>query len=400
MVGLLLVVGVSWLVFGGGDTTNDPILESRGAGGAELETPEAPPEPEAPTPFPPTPTPDVRTFTMAFTGDVLSHGAVIRQAEAYAGGNASRSHDYEPMFAPVAGLLSGVDLAICHLETPVSTDNVGLSGYPIFNAPRDLPAALISAGYDGCSTASNHSYDKGPAGVVSTLDQLDAAGLQHAGMSRSQDEQNAARLYQVGDVTIGHLSFTYGLNGFVLPDDQPWLVNVTEVDQVLAQAAATRAAGADYVVLSIQWGQEYVIDPTPVQLEQAAAFTASPDIDLVVGAHAHIIQPIDTVNGKTVIYGLGNFLSNQSAECCPEASQNGVIVYVEVTGSTSTGFAVSKVSFTPTRVDRTNYTVVPLPQALADQNLDPGTREIYQRALDGTTEVMNRLGADVSLAEG
>lgn len=399
LVALAVLVGLVWVVSSNGGTTYEESLEGVGTESQPLPTSTPVVAPTAtPTPLP-TPTPTPSTVTMSFSGDVLSHGSVIRQSEANGLNHPTRTHDYVPMFAPIAERIAAADLAICHLETPVSSDNVALSGYPIFNAPRDLPASLADVGFDGCSTASNHSIDRWPEGIVSTLNQMDAAGLGHAGMSRSAEEQNTPTLYEVNGITIGHLSFTYGLNGFVLPADQPYLVNVTTVDAVLAQAAQARQAGADVVVLSIQWGNEYAIDPTPVQLEQAAAFTASPDIDMIIGAHAHIIQPIDTVNGKLVVYGLGNFLSNQSAECCPEVSQNGIIVEVDVTGSDSAGYAVSEVRVIPTRVDRSNYTIVALPDALADPNLSPGVRDIYTAAVANTTEQITRLGTD-AIVEG
>ncbi len=334
------------------------------------------------------------TTTLAFSGEVLSHDAVIAQAAAY--GNGELSHDYRPMFAEVKPLLEAADLAVCHLETPVSSDNVGLAGYPLFNAPRDLPVGLIAAGYDACSTASNHSMDKGPAGVRSTLRMMDAAGLPQTGMAGSQRERDRPSLYRLGELTVGHLSYTYGLNGFRLPADQPYLVNVTTVDRVLADAEAAKAAGADIVVLSIQWGNQYQVDPSATQVAQARRFLRSEAIDVIVGAHVHVVQPLDVFNGKYVFYGIGNFLSNQSASCCPPASQNGIIAFVDVLGSEDTGWIVDGVSFVPTRVDRSDYTIVPLPQAL-EGDLPAATRALYRSVIADTTEVLHRRGTDIEI---
>jgi poly-gamma-glutamate synthesis protein (capsule biosynthesis protein) len=356
------------------------------------------PEPTpAATPTPaPTPTPEPPPIkTLAFSGEVLSHGPVINQAAAY--GSRRWPYDYRPMFAEVKPLFESADLAVCHLETPISRDNTALTGYPIFNAPRELAEGLAASGYDTCSTASNHSMDRGPDGVVATVDRLEEAGLGWAGMARSQAEDDAPVLYEVGELTVGHLSYTYGLNGFVLPADEPYLVDVTEVDAVLADAAAYRAAGADLVVLSIQWGNEYQVDPSPEQQELARTFLGSDDIDLIIGAHVHVVQPIEVIDGEYVVYGLGNFLSNQSAECCPAASQNGIIAMVEVTQADSGLWSVTDLSFVPTRVDRTDYTIVPLPQALAGDDLDDGTRALYRQVVAETREVVNRLGAKVRI---
>ena len=331
------------------------------------------------------------TFSMTFSGDVLSHGSVIRQAAAYSDGELA--YDYRPMFANVEERLSAADLSFCVLETPVSPDNTELSGYPIFNAPRELPDALVAVGFDGCAVASNHAYDRGPAGVLATLEQMDRAGLGHSGTARSAEEDLSPTLYDANGVSVAHLSFTYGLNGFVLPADQPYLVDVTNSADVLEEARLARAAGADFVVLHLQWGNEYQGDPTPEQLALAQEFTASPDIDLIVGNHVHVIQPVDVVNGKYVIYGLGNFLSNQSAECCPAHSQDGVIATVTVSGTPAEGFEVVDVTFTPTWVDRSNYTIISLPEALADPALDDVTRSVYETSLQRTIETINSLGA-------
>ncbi|MEM7288667.1 MAG: CapA family protein, partial [Actinomycetota bacterium] len=211
------------------------------------------------------------------------------------------------------------------------------------------------------------------------------------------EEREAPALYEIGDLTLGHLSYTYGLNGFALPSDRPYLVNVTTVDRVLADAQAAKEAGADLVVLSIQWGNEYQVNPSQTQIDQATAFLESEWIDFIIGAHVHVVQPLDVINDKFVFYGVGNFLSNQSANCCPAASQNGIIVYVDITGSRERGWAVSGISFTPTRVDRSDYTIVPLPQALATGELDEATATLYESVIAETTEVLERRGVEIQI---
>jgi hypothetical protein len=148
--------------------------------------------------------------------------------------------------------------------------------------------------------------------------------------------------------------------------------------------------------LSIHWGNEYRVDPSATQVNQARRFLQSDAIDVIVGTHAHVVQPLGVINGKYVFYGIGNSLSNQSAQCCPAASQNGIIAYVEVLGSKDEGWIVDAVSFVPTRVDRSDFTVVPLPQAL-DGDLPAGTRALYRRVIADTTDVLTRLGADIDI---
>ncbi len=331
--------------------------------------------------------PPGRTATLAFTGDIIPHGAVVRQAQANAGGS---GYDFAPMFAQVAPILSGVDLALCHLETPLSADNTGIGGYPTFNAPRELATAIAGAGYDGCSTASNHSYDEGRSGVLETVDVLEAAGVGQVGMARSAVEAGTPKLYTANGITVGHLSFTYGLNGFELPSDGLWMVSRTNVEQIHAAATRAREAGAEYVVLSIHWGVEYQRQPSDDQLALLDQLLPHPDLDLIVGHHAHVVQPIDRRGDDVVVFGLGNFLSNQSPECCVRASQDGVIVKVTITEDVAEGLSAT-VEYVPTRVDRSDYTITPVAEALA---AGAGNPETLQASLDRTVEAIGLLGAE------
>ena len=316
-------------------------------------------------------------------------------------GNDELAYDYRPMFEFVQATLSGVDLAICHLETPLSPDNSDLSGYPVFNAPGDLAVALADVGYDGCSTASNHSLDKGTAGIAATLDLFDQAGLGHAGMARTAQEAAAPTLYEVNGITVGHLSYTYGLNGFILPADQPWAANLIDAEQILAEARSARGAGADFVVLSIHWGAEYRVVPTEQQRALAKQFLDGDEIDLIVGTHAHVIQPVEFLGGNYVIYGLGNFLSNQSPQSCrscPPESTDGVIVVVELGEGESGGIEVAAISAVPTWVDRRTFTIVDVGAALADGSMPELTSQLEQ-SWSRTTTTLRSYGVDVVVAE-
>jgi poly-gamma-glutamate synthesis protein (capsule biosynthesis protein) len=296
----------------------------------------------------------LRSFTFAATGDFLIHAPVQRRAAANAAG---AGYSFAPMLTDTKPIISGVDLAICHMETPVSEDDTNLSGYPVFNAPREILADAKAAGYDGCSTASNHSIDKGAAGVASTLNVLDEAGLKHAGTARSALEAVTPTIYDVNGVRFGHLSYAYGTNGIPLPADARWSVNIIDLGKILADAAATKNGGADFVTVSLQWGNEYQSAPTPDQQALARQLLASPDIDFIIGSHVHVVQPIERIGDKYVAYGVGNFLSNQGAPNTPTPSQDGMILQVAVQEQPDGSFEATKVDFTPTWVDRSTYLV-------------------------------------------
>jgi poly-gamma-glutamate synthesis protein (capsule biosynthesis protein) len=329
---------------------------------------------------------------------LLSHGPVFRQAQA--NGGDGLAYDYRPMFDLVREALSDADLAVCHLETPLSPDNRALSGYPVFNAPGDLAVAIANVGYDGCSTASNHSLDKGVAGIEATLDLFDQAGLGHAGMARTQREAAVPRLYRVNGITIGHLSYTYGLNGLILPDDQPWAVNINSVEDILTEARAAIELGAEFVVLSIHWGAEYRVQPTEQQRALAKELLAGDEIDLIVGTHAHVIQPVEQLGGNFVIYGLGNFLSNQSPQSCrscPPESTDGVIVQVDLVEGDSGDVEVAAISAVPTWVDRRTFTIVEVEAALTSGSF-PELKIQLEQSLARTTSTLRSYGVDVEVA--
>ncbi len=331
------------------------------SGGSPTSTASGPAAPSS------SPSPAPAQLTVSFTGDILVHSPVYRQAAVY-GRASGRSYDFRPMFARVQAGLSASDLAICHQETPLLPDDRGVSGYPVFNTPPEIADAIAAAGYDGCSTASNHSYDRGAAGVASTLAQLDRVRVAHVGTARTPSEGARPEVHTVRGVKVALLDYTYGLNGLTVPASQAFSVDMIDVPAILRDAHAARTAGAQIVVVQMHWGQEYQTQPTAQQRAQARQLLASPDVDAIVGGHVHVIQPVEKIGGKYVVYGTGNFLSNQSPECCPPASQDGVIATLHF-GRAGERWSVNQVSYTPTYVDRSaGYVILPVAQAYPSAN--------------------------------
>ncbi|MBA3249929.1 MAG: CapA family protein [Geodermatophilaceae bacterium] len=304
--------------------------------------------PPATTSAAPTTEPPPEPITLLFTGDMLPSDDLQAQAGRNAGG---QGFDFGPMLANVAPLITAADWAICHQETPLSDDNVGLAGYPQFNAPFQLAEAERAAGYDACSTASNHTVDLGMDGIVATLGTLDRAGIRHAGSARSAAEHAQPTVYDVRGVSIGHLSYTYALNG--LPSPAPWAVNLIDPGQIRADAATVTAAGAEFVVVSLHFGDEHISTPSAYQEQVVDAVLESPDVDLVVGHHAHVVQPIERrPDGRWVLFGLGNFLAQQAvygADLTPP-HRDGVIVEVSVAAAPDGTYGVVQVGYVPTFV--------------------------------------------------
>ncbi|HEX7135598.1 MAG TPA: CapA family protein [Iamia sp.] len=330
--------------------------------------------------------------TLAFGGDLLTHMPLVAGAQRY-GATTGVPYDFGPMLAPMAPVLGGVDLALCHLEVPLVGEGQQVTGYPSFHAPRELAGAIARSGYDGCSTASNHSLDGGRPAIDATLATFDALGLGHVGTARSPEEDVAPRLYSLDGVVVAHLSYSYGFNGYEPPADAPWVVDRIDPAVIARDAAAARAAGAHLVVVSVHWGTEYQHDPDTFQRDTAAAVTAIGDVDLVVGHHAHVVQPVEQVAGTWVVFGLGNQLSNQDAD----VKRDGLTVVVTVAGPAGGRLAVRSIEAVPTYVDLGTYEVLPTAATLARPDLDPGLRAELEASQARTMATVGAAGAQIPL---
>jgi poly-gamma-glutamate capsule biosynthesis protein CapA/YwtB (metallophosphatase superfamily) len=344
-----------------------------------------------------------RRFTIAATGDILPHTAVIQRAADY-GAESGEGYDFRPMFAEIAPVLRAADLAICHLEVPLSAYNADVfgggdrrtaSGAPLFTSPWQLATAIGDAGFDACSTAHNHSSDAGEAGIVATLDALEDAGVVPAGTYRTPAEAETPVLHDVDGVTVAHLSATYGLN-VPLPEEAAWMVDAIDVETLVADAETARAAGAEFVVVSLHHGLEYQIEPSDNQRARSDELLASGAIDLLLGHHAHVVQPIERFHDRVAVHGLGNLLSNMDPAVTGPPTQDGVIVLLEVEEDAETGaFDVTDVSYVPTWIDRDTHVVVDVGAALEPGDLGERRRADLEASWDRTVAGITLDGADV-----
>ena len=294
--------------------------------------------------------PDPNRLTVTVSGDLLWHEEVWAS-----GDNGDGTWDFTDMFADVKPMIEAADFAVCHQETVFAPPEGPYLGYPGFESPPQVIDAIKDTGWDMCTTASNHSVDAGTAGLIRTLDTFDAAGVLHSGAARSPEEMDQPRIFTAANgARIAVVTGTYGTNG--IPVEHPWLVGGLDPEELLGKAAAARAAGADIVMVAMHAGEEAVVEPTQQQVELAQILTASPDVDVVYGHHIHAVQPIEQVNGKWVIYGLGNMVAHQSAETV--LSYEGITVELEFRRGDDGRWGVGEVSYVPTVV--TPYQAFPV----------------------------------------
>jgi poly-gamma-glutamate synthesis protein (capsule biosynthesis protein) len=319
------------------------------------------------------------TITVEASGDLLIHSPVWERAQELGGGN---NYNFAPLFARIKPIIKRVDLPLCHVETPMTP--APPQGYPIFNTPPELATAIHQTGFRACSTAATHTLDEGQKGIDDTNRALDRAGVLHTGAFSSATAQRTPLIFTVKGVRVAFLSYTELTNG--IPSPHPWSVNRDNAPQILAEAHRARAAGAQVVIVNIHWGDENVSAPSPFQRGLAHKLTASPDITAIVGQHVHVPQPIRTINGKLVVFGEGNLISNQTPGCCAPASEDGLmaILTILVDGKRS---RVTFVHYVPIWVQHPTYTVLPVGTGL---RTDPGDADELRASYRRTVAVAGR----------
>ncbi|UIJ34480.1 CapA family protein [Allobranchiibius sp. GilTou73] len=342
------------------------------------------------------------SVTVTGSGDILLHSPLWREAAAYAKAAGRTGYDFDPMFVQVKSAISAADIAICHQETPISSTDADLSapGSTSFNVPREIAGTLKRAGYDGCDAASNHTMDRGVAGIVSTRRQLQAAGLKVAGPTGAPGPLGIPAMYEAKGVKVADLAFTYTLPNSAtptthVPSDAPWLKAylwpAIGASAIIADARAAKKAGADIVIVNIHWGKEGVQHPTPAQTTLAGRLLASPYVDAIFGTHAHVVQPCTTIHGKYVFYGLGNFISNQGPTRGggqTDSNQDGVLAQITFS-KTASGIWSQRARYQPTHVDDADKHTV----RLSTPQSDPAS---WGR----TKQAMNALGSCPAVAAG
>ena len=285
--------------------------------------------------------PGGRSFTVAAAGDVLIHPELVDQAakDAKKTGEGQAGLDFGPLMAGVKPIISKADLAICHMETPVGTPKGPFEGYPEFLVPPQILTTLKDVGYDTCSTASNHTFDHGLKAVKRTLDAMDKVGLGHTGSARTPKEAEQINIRDVNGVKVAHLAFSWESFVHPTPKKQSWAFNKLGIGAIKDAEARARKKGAEVVIVSVHWGNEHHNEPSLPQLRLADRITAETGVDLVIGHHSHVVQPIQKVNGTWVAYSLGNDVARHGVPT--GLTEEGAIGWFEFRETTDGGWDVS-----------------------------------------------------------
>lgn len=258
--------------------------------------------------------------TMIMVGDNLIHDKIYNEALKNGMGN---TYDFKPMLEMIKPIVSRYDIAYYNQETVLGGSEIGVSSYPAFNSPYEVGDAMIDAGFNLVSLATNHTLDRGEKAVLNSRNYWSGQEQVLAvGSYDSFEEKEKERIFTKNQITYTMLNYTYGTNGIMLPNGKEYLVNIWPVTgnfpsedleyqnykSQVKQDVDNLREQVDVLIVAMHWGIEYQDSPNEYQKDMAK-YLASLGVDIVIGTHPHVVQPIEWIDDTLVIYSLGNFIS-------------------------------------------------------------------------------------------
>jgi poly-gamma-glutamate capsule biosynthesis protein CapA/YwtB (metallophosphatase superfamily) len=406
-IGLILIVGIlaaTFVVNGMGKDNSEHNL-----GDNEVNEPEEVvnvPEPEEKEPEA---KPNVIVNIKA-TGDIMFHPSQLDGAYDPKTG----TYDFRNSFKAVKDIFQSADIAIANFEGTTAGNSVyAYQGYPLFNAPDEVLDAIKDAGFDILSTVNNHCLDTRKAGVIRTIEQIKARGMEPIG---TYVEKPKTRVFikEVKGIKFAFLAYTEMVNGLestMTPEDLDAMINIFDEEKMLEDIAYAKSQNADIIIACLHWGDEYSRVQAPRQ-EALAEKLIAEGVDIILGSHPHVIQPAQKLEymGKTkfVAYSMGNFLSNQRVETLlpygmseeiSKYTEDGVIVDINIEKNGETGEVTLKdISYIPLWVYKgpkedggTEHVVYPIMEYIESNEFNQNVKSRMQRSLSNTSKQMELL---------
>lgn len=239
------------------------------------------------------------TLTVVLIGDVMMHAKQLK-------------YDCRTFLEPIRSRLASADLAVANMEFTLAGEPY--SGYPAFSAPDAYADYVADCGVDVFLMANNHILDKGKAGLRRTLERyraMDRIRFTGAAETAQEDSLTFPLMLTAKGLRLAFINTTYGTN---TGDTAGWpkvhTENKAEIQDAVLRA---RRLGADWVIALPHWGLEYQLRHSAGQ-EKLARWMHDAGVDIVVGAHPHVVQDTTHIGRMPVIYSMGNAVSNMSAE--------------------------------------------------------------------------------------
>ena len=264
-------------------------------------------------------------ISLIMVGDNLIHDKIYKEARKNANYN---GYDFKPMYENIKKIVSNYDIGYYNQETILGGSDIGVSSYPAFNSPYEVGNDMIDAGFNLVSLATNHTLDRGEKAVLSSRNYWNnKSNVLAVGSYSSTEERNEVHVEEANGITYTMLNYTYGTNGIRVPSGKEYLVNVwpTDTDNINNPDVDTKYQEykntvkedidrvrdkVDVLIVAMHWGVEYTHEPTRYEKDMAQ-FLSDNGVDVIIGTHPHVIQPVTYINDTLVIYSLGNLISAQ-----------------------------------------------------------------------------------------
>lgn len=250
--------------------------------------------------------PGTYSLNLFMVGDALIHSEVYKDALQNNG-----KYNFNSMLDNIKPIASKYDLAYYNQETILGGDNLGISGRPKFNSPQSVGDAFIDAGFNLVSLANNHTLDKGEVGILNSVKYWNSkSNVITSGQWSNQQDRDNIKIYKKNSITFAFISYTTCTNGAILPLNKDYLTNIYSLKKAKEDIAKVRDK-VDFIIVAMHWGDEYTFTVNNSQTTIANDL-ADLGVDLIIGSHPHVVQPVEYINNKQtfVIYSLGNFISN------------------------------------------------------------------------------------------
>ena len=317
-------------------------------------------------------------------------------------------YDFKDIFTYLKDYLDDYDLAYYNQETILGGAEIGLSSYPSFNSPYEVGDALIAAGFNLVSLATNHTLDRGEKAILNSINYWKDKDVLTAGSYSSFEDRNEIRIKEKNHIKYTLLNYTYGTNGISVPSGREYLVNVwpcigsnpsTDTkyqaykETVLEDIKRVRDK-VDVLMVAMHWGVEYTHTPTAYQ-EDMAKFLADNGVDIVIGTHPHVIMPVTWIGDTLVIYSLGNMISAQETKV-DENTTIGLLTSIKIT-KTDGGIKLTDLNneliYTYYK-NYSNFKVIPFSNSDIKTYLDD-----YERLYNKYSSVVSKLDNDITVKE-
>lgn len=247
-------------------------------------------------------------LSMVMTGDCLLHKPVYSAALQKDG-----TYSFKSMFEYISPLIKGKDLAYYNQESIIGGKSLGLSSYPRFNSPEEIGDDMVDMGFNMVSLANNHTMDKNEVGVINSVNYWKTKpGVYYTGQALSEeDRENNIKIKEKNGIKYAFFSYTTVTNGLLPSTGKEYLTNIYSDEKAKKDIEKVKGK-VDLIIVAMHWGVEYTNNETEEQ-KKIASYLSSLGVNLIIGTHPHVIQPITYVNDTLVFYSLGNFISSQDS---------------------------------------------------------------------------------------